>query len=450
MMKYLPSSLVGIFTVTSLYAANAARIAISDSWIPLVAAILIGLFFTFLFSLNKWTAKGAPFIASIWTAIFLLWNLVSPIVSVAFLVMSIFVGVKFKTETAAKVIRVVCIIAIMVSIVSASWIKLSDLNFDLEARGGKFTIDPQGKPNIYFIVPDRMPSILAMNESGIDTTDFQNQLEALGFYVKPDQISLDQYAGTGTEKVSSTRTMRFFASVLNNGMNIDMQIPYKECKNLIQNPAIIDTLHSQGYTFTNIETWFAETAGINADVKLKYTNPNLYDRIFTGEFNTAFWERTIIAGLNLKKLMPHSIIIESEIGRQEWQMETLKEYSMKDGQNFVMAHILLPHEPYVWTADGQPQYAKLSNPELYIEQIKFARGYIVTLAQNIRKNDPTAIIIIQSDEGMAYRNLEEKQSLSPTQWNGVLTAWYIPNACLSCMVNLEHTGILKYVLGIVK
>ncbi len=449
-MKYLPSSLVGIFTVTSLYAANAARISVGDIWIPLVAAILIGLFFTFLFTLNKWTAKSAPFIASIWTAIFLLWNLISPIVSVVFLIMSIFVGVKFKTLTAEKVIRVVCIIAIMVSIVSASWIKLSDLNFDLEARGGKFTIDPQGKPNIYFIVPDRMPSILAMNESGIDTTDFQNQLEVLGFYVKPDQISLDQYAGTGTEKVSTTRTMRFFASVLNNDLAIDMKMPYKECKNLIQNPVIINTLHAQGYTFINIETWFAETAGINADVKLKYTNPNLYDRIFTGEFNTAFWERTIIAGLNFKSLLPQGVIIKNEQARHLWQASTLENLSMQDGQNFVMAHIILPHEPFVWTADGQPQYAKLSNPELYLEQIKFARGYIVTLATNIRKNDPTAIIIIQSDEGMAYRNLEEKQSLSPTQWNGVLTAWYIPNACLSCTVNLEHTGILKYVLGITK
>jgi hypothetical protein len=401
-------------------------------------------------------AKSAPFIASIWTAVFLLWNLISPIVSVIFLVMSIFIGVKFKTFTAAKVIRVVSIIAIVATIPIGLWGELSTVNLDLENRGvsdsnPKGIIDPQGKTNIYFIVPDRMPSILAMNESGIDTTDFQKELEALGFYIKPDQISLDAYAGTGDEKgITTTRTMRYFASVLNDGQDISLYIPYKQCRNMIKNPPVINELHNQGYTFTNVETWFSDTAGINADVKLKFPTPNLYDAIFTGEFNTAFWERTLIAGLNFKSLLPARVIVKNEEARHLWQASTLTEFSMQDGQNFVMAHIILPHEPFVWTADGQPQYAKLSNPELYLEQIKFAQGYLVTLATNIRKNDPTATIIIQSDEGMAYQNLEEKEQLSPEQWNGVLTAWYIPGAVASQLDQLKHTEILKYVLGITK
>jgi len=268
MTKYLPSSLVGIFTVTSLYAANATRISVGDIWIALVISILIGAFFSLIFSLNRWTSKSMPFIASIWTAMFLLWNIITPAVGVVFLIMSIVVGVKFKTETAAKVIQVVSIIAIIATIPIGIFGNLGKINFDLEARGGNGnSIDPQGKPNIYFIVPDRMPSIQAMNESGIDTIDFQSKLESLGFYVKPDQMSLDKYAGTGTEKgITTTRTMRFFASVLNDDKDIDLYIPYQQCRNLIQNPSIVDELHAKGYTFTNIESWFVETGNIHADV----------------------------------------------------------------------------------------------------------------------------------------------------------------------------------------
>lgn len=447
-MKYLPSILTGVFTVTSLYAANAARISISDIWIPFVAAILIGAFFTLLFSLNKWTAKSAPFIASIWTAVFLLWNLVSPAVSVVFLVMSIFIGVKFNTRQTVKYIGIGAIFAIYFTFGQIAWVGAQNLKFDTNEPATYIT--PQGKPNIYFIVPDRMPGIDAMKETGIATAELEDGLSNLGFYIKPDQQSHDPYTATTTEKLGTTRTMRFFASVLNDGMEIPIYIRYKDCKKLIQNPAVAVDLHYLGYTFINIEAWFAETAGINADVKLRFDKMNLFDRIFTGEFNTAFWERTVIAGLNFKKLLPAGAIVQNEQARQLWQAETLKEYSMKDGQNFVMAHILLPHEPFVWTADGQPQYAKLPDTELYKAQIEFTQGYLLDLAQSIRENDPTGIIIIQADEGMAYRDAELSKQLSPSQWNGVLTAWYIPNACYSCLEKMDHTKILNYVLGTVK
>jgi hypothetical protein len=443
-MKYLPSSLVGIFTVTSLYAANAARTFAGDMLIPLLVAVLIGLFFTLLFSLNKWTAKSMPLIASVFTAVFLLWNIIPTWVCIVLLAASLVVGVKFNTRQAVKFIGIGAIFAIFITF--GQMMIIGFQNIEIDASQQSTSITPQCKPNIYFIVPDRMPSFDAMWEANIDALDFGEQLTALGFYVKPDQVSRDPYLATDKEKLGTTRTMRYFASVLNDGREIPLATSYKDCKKLIQQPAIVKELHAQGYTFTNIESWFAETAGINADVSLAYSNPSIYDRIFSGEFNTAFWERTIIAGLNFRAFLPQGVITKTEQNRQIWQAQELDNLSTQGGQNFILAHILLPHEPFVWTRDGKAQTANKSDYDKYIEQIEFAQGYLGNIAAILRQNDPTAIIIIQSDEGMAFRDAEESKMLSPIEWNGVLTAWHIPGADQNDLSQLKHTEVLKYVV----
>jgi hypothetical protein len=43
--------------------------------------------------------------------------------------------------------------------------------------------------------------------------------------------------------------------------------------------------------------------------------------------------------------------------------------------------------------------------------------------------DPTAIIIIEADEGMAYPDPQDRalnQAEDNTEWNGTLSAWYVP------------------------
>lgn len=446
-MKYLPPVLTGIFCTVSLYAANAARISIGNIWLPLLLSAALGAFFTLFFSLNKHTEKGAGVIASFWTLAFLLWNVITPAVSVVFLLISLFIGVKFNNATARKVLLVVMTLAIVVSSISAVF----TINGPVVATATPIVAGTD-RPNIYFIVPDRMPSIDAMVESGIDPSAFKWELIPKGFYVKDNQLSHDQYTAENPPKVETSRTMRFFASVLNGGKEISLTIPYRECRQLIQVPAIANELHELGYTFWNVGSWFTETSNItNADYNLKFQNQNLYEHIFTGEFNQAFWDRTIIRGLNIKVLLPQREIAEADALRHVWQALNVIQISKAPGQHFVMAHILLPHEPFVWDADGKINYNTGDPVKEYTAQIQFACGYLLSLVDGIQSNDPGAIIIIQSDEGMAYRKpVELNYDLSPVQWNGVLSAWKIKPFNQTELDALKHTEILKYVLDVVK
>jgi hypothetical protein len=118
------------------------------------------------------------------------------------------------------------------------------------------------------------------------------------------------------------------------------------------------------------------------------------------------------------------------------------------GQKFVMTHLMLPHEPSVWAADGELQYKNLPQPELYLQQIRFTCDYLNSLVNDILAADPSAIIIIQSDEGMAYRKpVELNYDLTQVQWNGVFTAWRLPDPDIDALSQLKHTEILKYVLN---
>jgi len=70
-----------------------------------------------------------------------------------------------------------------------------------------------------------------------------------------------------------------------------------------------------------------------------------------------------------------------------------------------------------------------SDKQAYLDQIEYASTQITKLATNLRAMDPTAIIIIEADEGMAYPDPQDSalnRAEDNTEWNGTLSAWYVP------------------------
>jgi hypothetical protein len=245
--------------------------------------------------------------------------------------------------------------------------------------------------------------------------------------------------------------MRFFASVLNGGIDVPLNMEYKTVRAMINDPEMIARLRRIGYTATNIGSWFQETKNIAAmDTNLKYQVTSFVERLFQDELSVAFWERTVLSGFNFRRLESSTYQGNLERGRIDWQFHELMINAATKPQSsrFIMEHILMPHEPFIYDADGQPQEDdSLSQVEKYYQQIEYASHWVVTIAQLIRERDPSAIIIIQSDEGMGYRKPAALNfTLTPVQWNGVLTAWYAPNVCQSCLPALKHTEILRYVV----
>jgi hypothetical protein len=109
-----------------------------------------------------------------------------------------------------------------------------------------------------------------------------------------------------------------------------------------------------------------------------------------------------------------------EYGRALYQRDVVMNIPVSDNPQFVFAHILMPHPAFVFKSDGTPQEPGRDDFAANVEQIIYAKTYLLEMIAGIPED---AVIIIQSDEGMAFVNRDYNKQLSLVQWNGVLSAW---------------------------
>lgn len=87
-------------------------------------------------------------------------------------------------------------------------------------------------------------------------------------------------------------------------------------------------------------------------------------------------------------------------------MITCGEYTSKDEPTFTMVYMICPHAPFALDENGSctsPEaYRNFINRTLYTNQLKFLNKCLEETINNIKENDPNALIIIQSDHGGRY------------------------------------------------
>jgi hypothetical protein len=86
------------------------------------------------------------------------------------------------------------------------------------------------------------------------------------------------------------------------------------------------------------------------------------------------------------------------------QFAKIKEIGKRRGPTFTFAHLLLPHEPFVFRADGSCRSAqetqRISFDRGYIAQIEYANTLMRDVVKSLLDTDgPEPVIIIQADEG---------------------------------------------------
>jgi hypothetical protein len=87
------------------------------------------------------------------------------------------------------------------------------------------------------------------------------------------------------------------------------------------------------------------------------------------------------------------------------QFRSLAELADEPGPTFVLAHVLLPHDPYVFDETGNlmpsSERATLTEADLFGAQLKYTNHEIKKIVEQLlaRSVDQQPIIIIQADEG---------------------------------------------------
>ena len=286
-------------------------------------------------------------------------------------------------------------------------------------------------PDIYLIILDKYTgSEVLAQHFGFDNGEFEALLRKRGFVVPKHG------------RANYPQTQLALAAMLNFDyvQNLPRQVHLYD---LIEHNRLAAFLKLQGYRFVFFPTPFKFTSqNRNADLQLPAP------RKVRGEFGAVWQQTTMLPEL----LSAGCAVLGCQAGRfryvpeaadfMDWKFERIKDLAGGELPTFVLAHLSLPHEPYLYDADctHREPYWPLGAGVLgdekatrgYLEQISCVNRKIAVLVDSIltRSRRPP-VILLQADHGHGRqgRHLPDHEDLEPfglRERMSVFSAYLLP------------------------
>jgi hypothetical protein len=265
----------------------------------------------------------------------------------------------------------------------------------------------ESAPDIYYIVLDGYSREDMLESFGYDNSAFIQELEEIGFY--DARCSQANYSWT-LPSLTSTLNIQY----LNDGGDqTSINIEEKALYAMLDNNLVRAVLEHLGYSIVAFENGFEWLHWYDAD---KYYAPigdeEGFLRLTVGMngFELLFLETSaarLVIDTNIlapQKRTNLGISNPREIHRQRvlFTLETLPEISEQvSGPLFVYAHIVSPHDPYIFGPNGEWLD---SDPEdtvqAFLDQTTYINTQILQVVENIIQTaDGPTVIILQGDHG---------------------------------------------------
>lgn len=273
-----------------------------------------------------------------------------------------------------------------------------------------------GRPDVYYIILDAYARQDALrDEFGFDNSEFIDGLKERGFYVA--DCSQSNYAQTELSLGSSLNYNYLpFPGADGSDSTLLHRLLHSKVRTFFEN---------HGYKTVAFPTGFSWIEWTDADI---YPQRSSQLQALT-EFEILFGKTTLLRipmDLSAKTLVSGAL---NERYRQRTMnvLTTLKKIPGYPGDYLVYAHIVSPHPPYVFDADGNPVNVDTGDMSLkaqaagYVAQAKFIGREILKVVDILQQDSDTPpIIIIQGDHGAppADRELRMRN----------LSAYYLPGA----------------------
>jgi len=288
----------------------------------------------------------------------------------------------------------------------------------------------QDMPDIYYILLDAYGRAdMLQSQYGIDNQEWIDFLEGKGFYVAEEASS--NYLRT-TLSLYSSLNMQYVEAF------IEQETTSKDFTGLeeaISHSAVRHTLEALGYEIFVIPNGINTTSWDNTNNAtspwLKWIDTNF----FVSYVNTTL---AVVLAQNYLYDLHRTRINNSFVG-----LETIPQ----DGTpKFVFAHIIAPHPPFVFNAQGEPieaiiPYKMTDAIGLSMTSEEYIRGYEAqlryvntrmerTITTILERSVKPPIILIQGDHGPGahfdWESLENNQCLK--ERSSILSAYYLPDA----------------------
>lgn len=323
------------------------------------------------------------------------------------------------TKIAANVVAVLLLIypAFQISSFVVRGLLAPSTTVEFDGTGSVSATPPTDTPDIYYIIVDAYSrQDLLDRYYGFDNSEFVNQLRELGFYVA--DCSLSNYPKT---RLSLTSSLNM--DYLEN-LGITANDQRDAFWRLIHNNQVRKKLAAQGYKIVSLETGFYWTEWPDADVYLSREDGG----VRLNGFEALLVQTTLLrAPLDLVSGTEAYSTTTLEGGTPEEHYEitrlaldALDDLAFIPGPKFVFAHLLIPHRPFVFDADGDYTREPRSLVESYNAQVTYLNKRLVeSLTAIINKTERPVVIILQGDHGGPGTQLSYDRMK-------ILNAYYMP------------------------
>jgi hypothetical protein len=311
-----------------------------------------------------------------------------------------------STDSLTIVLAMVFILSVL-RVVGSEAFNLGDLP---RISNGNGTAAPRGlDPDIYVILLDGYPRSDTLADFGTDNAWFERALRERGFTVAEGSHTnypytwqvlasmfhmahLDDIGSLTPPAASSVGQKRQLAEAIN------------------RSPAV-ELLDERGYW--TVSSGMEEVVGTLRDVD---------QDIDTGEIR--MWERQVLSRTAIWPWMCDSLVIPQHRAMVESAFVAVQETAQVDRATptFMFAHVMAPHTPIVWAADGEPvmvtgtggcgdqfhiDATKIGlEPKVFGaalgEQVEYINHRTLAALDTIITEHPDAVVVVLSDHGARY------------------------------------------------
>ena len=292
---------------------------------------------------------------------------------------------------------------------------------------------PEELPDIYWIILDRYGSQQVLERYyGHDIAPFLDELRERGFYVADEATA--NYLKTAPSLVSARNLEYLDGAALRERASADDDWGplYRD---LSRSFHLLDVVREHGYRFVYLGTYWDFTASHpEADVNYVYDGA-------TSEFATVLRGQTVLRALDA--LGGDATDPRRERWHQtRFQWDRLGDAIGLGGPKLVHAHFSLPHDPYVFHADGsfvpeETERARTTEAN-YADQVEYANAAVLDFVDELLAADPERppIVVVQAEEGpwpdrfradeTGFRWAAEATDEELHEKYGILSAFHLP------------------------
>lgn len=447
---------VSIYPVIFAYTHNIHEVKFSETIIPAIIAFAVAAFvfeicFVIVKDFYKASLSGIIFMLLYWNYSLIeeginiviksarYWHIL-PVILVIYVHIVVYIKrKKVQQMSMYKIVAFLGAIFIALSIFNVTSVMANQVLTDSKTRQQAESQDTgavaslRGKPNVYYIILDEYGAFEVMKKYyQYGNSDFKEFLMDKGFTVSESSKNI------------APNTVIMIPNLLNYDYIVNESImgnyKYKESS------ALFNLFRNSGYKTYAIDTLVALSPTlpkISADVQVKLSNT---------ESSSNEFEKMVLSGTILKiadvVMNPDKRYFSYVRGILNNSFNNIENLSKEKTEGrFVFAHIMCPHEPFVFDKNGDYIDDELNannweDKKYYLGQYIYITNKVRQSIATIIENDPDCIIILQSDHSMrSLKNMQEEDKVK------ILNAVYYRREKFDNINKISGLNTLRMVLS---